>query len=151
MLERNRETGDRMPLPTALHGSVDVTLRDGTLRLPDRFTIPFAGGLVITSWLDGCLALWPRSSWEDLSARLMALPIADSAARAFARLLFASAIELAEGLRSVRLPERHRRTADLGEDAVLVGAGDHVEVWSRQRWTEQATRRLDDFSSALAF
>ncbi len=134
----------------ALHGSADVTLRDGLLRLPDRFAVRFAAGLVMTEWLDGCLALWPRASWDSLAARLMRLPIADGDARSFVRLLFASAVEVGGSPRSIRLPEAHRRSAGLGAEGVCVGAGDHAEIWARSRWAEQVDRPLDDFAAALA-
>jgi MraZ protein len=136
---------------TALHGSTEVTLNDGMLRLPDRFKAPFAAGTVVTAWLDGCVALWPRASWDALAARVVQLPIADSDARAFGRLLFASALEVEPGVRSIRLGEPHRRSGGFDEDgAVLVGAGDHAEVWSRRRWLELEDRSLDDVAGALA-
>jgi MraZ protein len=139
-----------MGLPAALLGSVDVTLTDGLLRLPEAFAASFVGGLVVTVWLDGCVALWPRAAWERLTARLADLPVADGRARAFARLLFSSAVALEPGRRSVRLSDEHRRSAELDGRGVLVGAGDHVEVWSPARWAEQSDRRLDEFATVLA-
>jgi MraZ protein len=150
VLERYRETGERMTSLVALHGSVDVTLRDGVLRLPDGFRTPFAAGIVVTSWLDGCIALWPRSSWDALAARLMGLPIGNSDARAFIRLLLASATDIGAAIRSVPLSEPQRGSIGLGQDAVLVGVGDHAELWPRPRWVERAGHSLDDFAGALA-
>jgi MraZ protein len=139
-----------MPPLAALLGSADVTLRDGVLRLPDGFVAPFVGGLVLSSWLDGCIALWPRTEWEALAARLVRLPVSSEPARAFARLLFSSAVEFGIVPVDVLLPEPQRRSAGLSEAAVLIGAGDHAEVWSPERWRGQADRALDEFAAALA-
>jgi MraZ protein len=135
----------------ALHGSTEITLTDGTLRLPDRFRVPFANGAVVTAWLDGCVALWPRASWDSLAARLLDLPIGDEGARTFVRLLFASATDVEPGARSIRFGDRHRESAGLADEpVVLVGAGDHAEVWSRRRWDAQLERPLDEMAGALA-
>jgi MraZ protein len=139
-----------MPPLAALLGSADVTLRDGTFRLPDGFAAAFVGGLVVTSWLDGCLALWPRAEWDAFAARLVRLPVADAGARWFARLLFASAVEIGIVPDDIALPEPQRRSAGLDGEVVLVGAGDHAELWSRGRWDEQSSRSLDELSGALA-
>ena len=139
----------QMAVVTALQGSADVTLRDGALHLPDAFAVPFAGGLVVTVWVDGCIALWPRDAWESLASRLTRLPISDSNARAFGRLLFSSAMSVGAGVRRLRLPDRHRAMAGIRSDAVLVGAGDHAELWSRERWAETSGRPLDEFLAGV--
>jgi len=139
-----------MALPAVLLGSADVALTDGVLRLPDAFAAAFVGGLVVTAWLDGCIALWPRAEWDDLAARLVRLPVGDLAARSYARLLFSSAVEVGIVPDEVVLPERQRRLAGIEATAILVGAGDHAELWAADRWGEQAQRPLEAFAQALA-
>lgn len=135
---------------TTLHGSAEVTLSDGTLPLPDGFVVPFAAGAVVTAWLDGCVALWPRAAWDRLAARLVALPIGEPRARAFARLVFASAVATDEMPLSVPVSDGHRQAADVDGAAVLVGAGDHAELWSRDRWAAHARQELDRLGEVLA-
>lgn len=133
-----------------LLGTVELRSTEGPLRLPDRFATAFAAGGTLTIWLDGCLALWPAARWRAVADRTLALPIAVGDARAFGRLLFGSAVELRPGPRRLQIPASHRAVAGLHGPAVLVGAGDHLEIWSADRWTAAASRPLDDLALPLA-
>ncbi len=126
-----------------LLGTTELTL-DRPLRLPDSFLPGFVSGGVLTAWLDGCLALWPQATWASLAGRITALPMSQGGARTFGRLLFSSAVEFPFDAGGIRVPEAHRRLAGIEDRAVLVGAGDHAELWSPDRWAEATARRLDD-------
>jgi MraZ protein len=127
-----------------LLGTTELPALDRPLRLPDRFLPAFAAGGVLTAWLDGCLALWPSSTWSRVTDSIVSLPMSAEGARAFSRLLFSSAVEFGFEPAGLRIPEAHRRLAGIDDRAILVGAGDHAEVWSPERWSEAAGRRLDD-------
>jgi MraZ protein len=129
-----------------LLGTVEIALPHGAIRLPDLFLAPLAGGGVLTIWLDGCLALWPRPAWEALATRILSLPMSVADARSFARLVFSSAVEIRPPARRLAIPPGHRRVADLDERAVLIGAGDHAEIWDPGRWAEVSRRRLDELA-----
>jgi len=127
-----------------LLGTLELSAVDAPLRMPDRFLPAFASGGVLSAWLDGCLALWPQPAWVALADRLAALPVSAHSSRTFNRLLFSSAVQFGFDPAGVALPETHRRLAGIGDRAILVGAGDHAELWSPARWTEAASRRLED-------
>ena len=133
-----------------LLGTAELQPADAPLQLPDRFLSAFAGGGILTAWLDGCLALWPRAAWASLADRLVALPMSVSDARVFNRLLFASAVDFDFNRGTVTLPAAHRTLAGLGERILLVGAGDHAEIWDPARWAAQATRPLEDLELPAA-
>lgn len=126
-----------------LLGSAELALVEGPLRLPDPFLAPFVGGGVLTLWLDGCLALWPRPAWAELAARLLTLPVGSAEARAFERRLFASAVEADIPRAGASIPDEHRRSAGLRDRVVVVGAGDHLELWSPERWRAASERPLE--------
>jgi MraZ protein len=126
-----------------LLGTTELASVDGPLQLPDRFLSAFADGGYLTLWLDGCLALWPRAAWSSLADRVLALPMSAGDARAFRRMLFASAIEFEADRGRVVVPEDHRRRVDITAGAVLVGAGDHAELWDPARWARLADQGLD--------
>jgi MraZ protein len=137
-----------LPDAPLLLGTIPLVLGADPLRLPDPFLRPFVDGGVMTVWLDGCLALWPPVAWATIAQRIGELPLASADARAFGRLVVrARHVSFA--------PDRlvpWKRSAPRPPstvDAVLVGAGDRAELWSRERWDAVARLRLDDLAAAL--
>jgi len=109
----------------------------GRVAVPVRFRASLAGGALVARWLDACLALFPTNAWEDLAAKVAALPLADAGARTFSRFIFSGAfeVELDRQGRFV-VPGSLREWAGLAGDAVVVGSRDHVEIWAPARWAE---------------
>lgn len=115
----------------------------GRLAVPVRFRGDLALGAVVSKWIDGCAALFPRAAWDELAAKAAALPVTNEGARAFQRFLFGTAFEI-ELDRQGRLvvPAVLRHFAGLGAEAVVVGARDHLELWSPDRW-QAFSERMD--------
>ena len=114
----------------------------GRLAVPARFRAQLDDGALVCSWIDGCLAIFPRRDWDDLTEKVRALPITDPGARMFRRFLFGGAFEFVLD-RQGRLvvPTSLRDWAELSTEAVVVGALDHAEIWSPGRWDE-ASREI---------
>jgi MraZ protein len=133
-----------------LLGSIDLVLADGRFRIPDPMLGAFVGGGVMTMWLDGCLALWPRAAWDEFSTRVAGLPLTVAEHRAFARVLFASATEVPFGTGQMAIPADLRTAAGIDQDAVIVGAGGHAELWAPDRWRVASARSLDEVALPVA-
>ena len=116
----------------------------GRMAVPVKFRSRLDPGSMVSAWLDNCLAIHTKASWDGLSAKIAALPITDPTARLFQRLIFSRAIE-AEMDRQGRilLPAYLRELVGLGNEAVIVGSRDHAEIWEPSRWAGYA-RALDD-------
>ena len=86
----------------------------GRLAVPARFRGQLADGAVVARWIDSCLAIFPMTAWNELSAKVGSLPMTDPNARLLQRQLFAGAFEteldaqgrvlVPQGLRDVRRP-----------------------------------------------
>ncbi|MEY4389332.1 MAG: hypothetical protein RLZZ432_1051 [Chloroflexota bacterium] len=108
----------------------------GRVAVPARFRAQLDGGAFVSRWLDNCLAVFPRAAWDDLAARVAALPTGSATAREFARFLFGSAFEVeldAQG--RLLLPATLREWGGLAGEAMVVGARDHAEIWTPARWS----------------
>ena len=107
----------------------------GRVAVPARFRAELAQGAFVSRWIDSCLAIFPRTEWERLAARVSELPFSDAGARVFSRFIFSGAFEStldAQG--RVLLPPALRDFAALSDETVVVGARDHVELWQPERW-----------------
>jgi MraZ protein len=123
----------------------------GRLAVPARFRAQLEGGAVVSRWIDGCLAIHTRTGWDALAARVAGLPITDAGARLFQRQIFGGALE-AELDRQGRvlLPAYLREEAGLREEALVVGARDHAEIWAPDRWAEYSRTMQDPSAFAEA-
>lgn len=122
----------------------------GRMVMPPPFRADLAQGLVVTRGLDGCLFIYPAAEWERVADAISALPLTRGVARGLMRLILGGASALAlDGRGGLVLPEALRRYARLDEGAVIVGAGDRLEVWSQVTW-DDLTSRLAAESGDLA-
>jgi transcriptional regulator MraZ len=113
----------------------------GRVAIPVRFRDDLLGGGFVSKWVDGCVALYPRDAWQALADKAAHLPISDSRSREFQRFLFGAAfpIELDRQNRLV-IPAPLREYAGLEAESVVVGLGDHLELWSPPRWAAYSAR-----------
>lgn len=107
----------------------------GRLAVPARFRAQLADGAYVARWIDACLAIFPRDTFDTLAARVAALPVSDGNARTFSRFVFSSAFEVEPDRQGrVLVPAGLREWAGLGDETVVVGARDHIELWEPDRW-----------------
>lgn len=121
----------------------------GRVAVPARFRAELAQGAFVSRWIDTCLAIFPRPEWERLADRVSELPFSDAGARVFSRFVFSGAFEFtldAQG--RLVLPPALREFASLNDDAVVVGARDHIELWEPKKWDAYSSGMND--ADALA-
>lgn len=112
----------------------------GRLAIPAKYREVLAelcrGQLVATVDVsDACLRIYPLPVWQDLEARLEALPSTDPAVRRVQRLLLGHASDLEmDGNGRVLLPSALRKYAALDKKLVLVGLVNKFELWSEDNW-----------------
>ncbi len=120
----------------------------GRLAIPARFRDDLEGGLVVTRGIDPCLAIYPTEEWKRLAEQVSALPMTDRRARAFRRLVFASASDsIPDKQGRVLIPPRLREYADLNGEVVVTGLNTYVEVWNPDSWNGERERVEGDEAS----
>ncbi len=134
-----------------LYGQHHVTRVAGGWTLPGVWAAALAEGGVVTVGLDGCLWLYPASSWRALVERISPrLTLTGAVARDFSRRLFGQAHPVTLQEDRLSLPEWLCRLADIGDELVLVGMIDHLELWSPPRWQAQLERAGETWEAELA-
>lgn len=91
--------------------------------------------LILTRGMDGCVWGFDKISWENQMARQLEVPITDQTGRAIRRYIFSGA-ETADLDKQGRfiIPKELLTYADIKQQIVLIGAGDHFEIWAEQSW-----------------
>ncbi len=122
-------------------GRYDCNLDDkGRLAIPAKLRSGGSaegsnGEWVLAQGLDHCLFLYPIESWQSLAEQVQGLAANKSAARKFARTLFAGATEVSLDKQGrVVIPKHLRGWAALERESVVVGVGRRIEVWAKEKW-----------------
>lgn len=111
----------------------------GRLIIPSKYREELGDQFVLTRGLDGCLSIYPMKEWHQLEEKLKALPLNDKNARTFTR-FFVSGATLCELDKQGRIlvPQTLREFAGLNKDVVVCGTNDRIEIWSKEKWTENS-------------
>lgn len=110
----------------------------GRMIVPSKFREALGDRFVVTRGLDGCLFVYDEGEWNRFEGQLSALPLNRKDNRVFVRHFLAGAAEVEVDRQGrVLLPARLREFAGLEKDVVLVGAANHIEIWSRDLWENQ--------------
>lgn len=117
--------------------SVSITA-GGRIALPKKVRELLTNNLfVVTKGFGSCLAGYDKRDWEDRADTLLDVSLLDMDQIGKRRSLFSSTvyIELDDQGRAV-LPNGLLQFADLDTKAVIVGVGDHFEIWNTKRWSD---------------
>jgi len=120
-------------------GSSALTLdAKGRMSIPARYRDDLLaeeqGRLTLTRHPDGCLMLYPRSSWEAKRVQIAALP---AAARPLQRLLLGSAQDVEmDGAGRILVSPELRAAAGLEREVMLLGVGSNFELWDSATWAQ---------------
>ena len=118
----------------------------GRLIIPARFRELLGEEFILTKGLDGCLSIYPLDEWNAFETKLRALPLTNKNARTFTRFFVAGATncELDRQGR-VLVPQPLREFAGLEKEVVLTGNLNRIEIWSKEKWSENCN--YDDMDS----
>jgi MraZ protein len=107
------------------------------LAIPPKFRKILGKKAVITKGLDQCLFLYPAKEWGILAKRLSKLPLSQSDARGFARLMLTGAMEVElDNLGRILIPDYLKEYAKLKKKVVIAGVYNRIEIWDERIWKE---------------
>ena len=121
----------------------------GRLAIPTKYreTLAELCGARLVATIDTeerCLLIYPVNEWEEIQAKIEALPSFNPAARRIQRLLIGHATDLElDGSGRILLPQPLREYAGLEKESVLIGQGKKLELWSKGIWEGRRDEYLD--------
>lgn len=116
------------------------------LALPKQIRIEIEGyEVILAQGFDKCIVGYDLVRWKQTAAQPLSIPEFEEQGRNLRRKVFATArVAELDAQGRVVLPDTHLEWADLkgrlGEEIVIVGAGDHFEIWQKARWEEYRTK-----------
>ena len=119
------------------------------LIIPSRFREELGGTFVVTRYLEGCLTIYTNEQWKKITEKLSAIPMTNKAGRQFSRIFLSKAVECEpDGQGRIQLPATLIQSAEIIKKCVVIGTGDHIEIWAEERWDEYNRMSEENFEDA---
>lgn len=118
----------------------------GRVSIPAKMRNQCEESIYVTRGNDGCLALYTQAGWESYYQELQALPQNKKKTRIFIRLV-TSRVSVCEfdKLGRINIPLILRQEGKLEKECVIVGVGDHIEIWNSEKWDQFYDENKDTF------
>lgn len=124
----------------------------GRITVPARFRELLADGAFVTQGFDRNLIVLPAPSFEQMYSNVNQMSMTDPTARQLKRFIFANAVQVDfDKAGRMLLPQFLRETAQLEGMAIMVGVGDHFEIWSPRNWAQQNELLQDSDATTQRF
>lgn len=124
----------------------------GRLTIPARFRDELADGAYLTQGFDRNLRLVTEDAFKAVFEKLSIMKTTDPVARDLRRLIFATASQVdLDSVGRVLIPQFLRDVAGLDGEAVIVGVGEAVEIWSPEEWDQKVILMSDVDANAERF
>ena len=121
----------RIIIPAKLRASVQEE-RDGA-------------GFCMCRGLDGCIAMYTPREWEALRQRVPGTEFSTERRR-FERLLYSGAqTGMCDRQGRIVLPDVLKRFAEIEKEVVIVGVGERVEIWAKEKWEDMSSQTMETF------
>ena len=117
----------------------------GRMTMPTRHREALEGvcalAVTVTRHPDGCVLIYPRPIWEEKRKALAALPYS---ARVLQRIVLGGAVDLTvDSAGRMLIPAELRTLCGLAKDVVLLGLGEHFELWDAGRLADKERSALE--------
>ncbi len=123
------------------------------LAVPPKFREQLENKAVVTRGLDGCLFLYRMDEWEKLAEKISNLPISQSDARNFARVMLAGAMEVEiDSSGRILVPDYLKKYAGLEKEVIVAGVYNRMEIWDKDKWesyTSATEEQVGDIAERL--
>lgn len=110
----------------------------GRIVLPKKLRALLQGGVfILTKAKDSCLAGYDSKDWEKRASKLLDVSLLEEENLDRRRFIFASAVsvDIDDQGRFV-MPENLLSYSNLEKKAIVIGVGDHFEIWEPEKWKD---------------
>lgn len=119
-------------------GSFNHNLDDkNRVILPQKLRYGLGEDFVVTKGLNKCLWVFTEEEFLKLDAAINSLPSMDANAIMLRRYFIAEACDATTDIQGrLAIPANLREHAGIDKETMIIGSGNRIEIWSRQRWYE---------------
>lgn len=118
----------------------------GRMSIPAKMRNQCGEVVYVTRGHEGCLDVYNEEGWNKFYGELSQLSTKKRKARQYLRIVNAKTRELEfDKMGRVNIPQDLRALAHLEKECVVIGAGDHMEIWNAASWDDYCDLSDDEF------
>lgn len=103
---------------------------------------------VLNRGFESCLALYPFTEWQKITAEISNLNPYNQKNREFIRFFHRGAQEMVlDGSGRLLIPKRLQEWAGIGKDVVLSAIANRIEIWSKEKFDALLSNEPDSFAA----
>ena len=120
----------------------------GRLMIPRKMREELGYKVYIMKGFEGSLSLYNEERYQKLVEEFSRLSFNQSKVRDYLRLQFASTYEMeVDKLGRVQLPTALLTKYNISREVIVLGIGDHIEVWDKAKYIEYEESVKDSFEA----
>ena len=120
----------------------------GRLMIPRKMREELGYKVYIMKGFEGSLSLYNEERYQKLVEEFSRLSFNQSKVRDYLRLQFASTYEMeVDKLGRVQIPTALLTKYNISKEVLVLGIGDHIEVWDKAKYEEYENGIKDEFES----
>lgn len=146
--ENGRKETDKMTFVGEYEHTLDAKNR---VFMPARFREQLGENFFVTRKMNkNCLAVYTCEKMDQISSQINAFP--DSEVSEIKEFLFSKSVQATPDSNGrIVLPQQILDYAKIKRDVVIIGAGDHIQIWNADLWREnEKDRDIDKIRRNLA-
>ena len=130
------------------YGYFEHNLDDkGRLMIPKGIKSNLKGeDLFVLKGFDGCLSVYDKDAFDELVAKVNKADFNKAISRQYVRTLLGSVVSLTiDKVGRVQLPNMTTTKYKIGKSVVVLGVGDHFEIWDKKAYLEYEKNANENF------
>lgn len=118
----------------------------GRLVIPSKMREEAGCRLYIMKGYDGALSIFKASAFEKMVEEAQNVPFTKRNSRKYLRIQLGSACEMEVDKQGrIQIPSQLLARYNITKEVVILGVGDHIEVWSKETYSEYEKSAEEDF------
>ena len=128
-------------------GSFAHTLDEkGRLMIPRKMREDLGFKVYIMKGFDGSLSIYTVERYQKLAEEFYNLPFTQQRNRDYLRVQFATTYEIdVDKLGRLQLPTALLNKFNISRNVIVLGIGDHIEIWDAKKYEEYESGIVDNF------
>jgi MraZ protein len=124
-------------------GEYQPNITEGSrLALPKKLREQITGDeIILSKGFEKCIFVYDKEDWVAEAQKQIENPITDSRTRDIKRYMYSGASETSiDSQGRVVIPNNLKDYAQINKKTIVIGAGDHVEIWDFDNWSEHSQK-----------